>query len=367
MTSVAELRVHRVTCPLLRPFTTAVRTTSSIDVVLVEARSSDGRSGWGEAPASWRVTGESPEGINAAVIGPISQAVVGLPLGDRDAWTAGISGAVSLNAAARSAVECALFDLEAQLAGVPLHALLGSENGSKPASIRTDMTLSAASIDDLVAQASEHLAAGFRSLKVKVTSAQDTVSTLIELRSALGSEIDLRVDANQAWDPQRAIRTIRALEDAGVGLSLVEQPVAARDIPGMAQVNAAVDTPIMADESVWTRAELREITERHAADMVNIKLAKTGGITEALLLAEATRAAGLDVVVGCMMESAVGIAAAASVAVTLAPDTVHDLDAGLWQVHAPILGGMSYRGDVAHLSDSPGLGILRLREDGMAA
>ncbi|MEX1077972.1 MAG: dipeptide epimerase [Homoserinimonas sp.] len=366
MSTVAELRVHRVSSPLVRPFTTAVRTATSIDVVLVEARSSDGFSGWGEAPASWRVTGESPESIRAAVRGPLAEAVVGLPVADREEWSARISGAVFQNAAARSAVECALLDLEAQLAGLPLHQLLGSA-GAVPAGIRTDMTLSAASIDDLLARSVEHRAAGFRTLKVKAVSAQETVTALVELRAALGPEVALRVDANQAWDAESAIRTIRALEDAGVGLELVEQPVPARDIPGLAAVTASVDTPILADEAVWTRAELREIAERHAADLINIKLAKTGGPVEALLLADAARAAGLGVIVGCMMESSVGVAAAASLAAAIAPEVVHDLDAGLWQVQAPVVGGLEYRGDAVHLADSPGLGILRLRDSEVAA
>lgn len=367
MSTIAELRVHRVTSPLVRPFTTAVRTASSIEVVLVEAVSADGRSGWGEAPASWRVTGESPESIRAAVLGPLAEAVIGLPIADRDAWSARISGAVFQNAAARGAVECALFDLEAQLAGRPLHQVLGSSADTAASSIRTDMTLSAASIDDLLARAVEHQADGFSTLKVKAVSAAETVTALIELRAALGADVALRVDANQAWDAQTAIRTIRALEDAGVGLELVEQPVAARDIPGLAVVTAAVNTPILADEAVWTRAELREIVERNAADLINIKLAKTGGPTEALVLAEAARAAGLGVIVGCMMESSVGVAAAASLAAAIAPSVVHDLDAGLWQAQSPVVGGLEYRDDAVHLADSPGLGILRLRGSEVAA
>jgi L-alanine-DL-glutamate epimerase-like enolase superfamily enzyme len=367
VSTVVELRVHQVSSPLVRPFTTAVRTATAIQVVLVEARSADGRSGWGEAPASWRVTGESPESIRAAVLGPIAAAVIGLPIGDREAWSAGIASAVIHNAAARSAVECALFDLEAQFAGLPLHELLGSTGGTVATGIRTDMTLSATSIDDLLQRADEHRAAGFRTLKVKAISAAVTVTALVELRAALGASVDLRVDANQAWDQATAIRTIRALEDAGVALELVEQPVAANDILGLAAVTAAVNTPILADEAVWTRVELRAIVERHAADLINVKLAKAGGLVEALLLAHAAKAAGLGLIVGCMMESSVGVAAAAGLAAAVAPGVVHDLDAGLWQASSPVVGGLEYRGDVVHPADSAGLGILQLHDREVAA
>ena len=110
---------------------------------------------------------------------------------------------------------------------------------------------------------------------------------------------------------------IRGWERAGVGLQLVEQPVAAGDVEGLASVRAAVDTRVLADEAVWDTRDLLEVLRCSAADDVNIKLAKTGGLSEALTMVDIARGAGLGVVVGCMMESHVAVAASAALATTL--------------------------------------------------
>lgn len=358
MTRLAELRVHRVPSPLVRPFITAVRRADDLEVMLVEAVDTDGRSGWGEAPTSWRVTGESPESVRAAVTGPIADAVRGAPIIESERWAGAIAAALLANSSAKSAVECALTDLAAQLAGRRVAEMLGAASGTRH--IVTDMTLSVGSIGDLVQRARAHADEGFRCIKVKASAGEPIVPALAALRAELGSDIALRVDANQAWAPETAIRIIRDAEQAGIGLEFVEQPVAARDLDGLAAVTAAVDTPILADESVWTADDLRGIVHRRAADFVNIKLAKTGGPTEALRLAAEARAAGVGVLVGCMMESAVGVASAASLAAAIRPDAVHDLDAGLWLRSSPVAGGLEYAGDRAVLSEAAGLGILGL-------
>ena len=154
---VARIRVHRVDVPLLRPFVTAVRRTDHVPAVLVEVVDSDGRSGWGEAAASWRVTGESPAGIAAAVLGPVRDAVLGLPVDDPQVWGKAVRRSVVGNAAARSAVDCALWDLAAQVAGQPL---TGPSRLGGPSTVETDMTLSAGAPEELLARAREHVGRG---------------------------------------------------------------------------------------------------------------------------------------------------------------------------------------------------------------
>ncbi len=366
MTSIVAVRVHRVDVPLLRPFVTAVRATSALAVMLVEVIDSDGRSGWGEAPASWRVTGESPESIEAAVAGPLAAVIAGREVAELPVLTQEVALALVGNSSARSAVDCALHDLAAQQAGLPLATYLGGSI----APIRTDMTLSLDTADAQLASARAALADGFGTIKVKVGASGDSVDAVRRLREELGPEVALRVDANQAWTARQAVDVIGAWERLGLGIQLVEQPVAARAIADLAFVTSRVSTPVMADESVWTTSDLFEIVRARAADLVNLKLAKTGGISEARRMLEIASAAEIGVLVGCMMESVVGVAAAASLAAAggrasgdglvwgdQVRDATHDLDAGAWQAASPVAGGARYRGDLIELADRPGLGI----------
>lgn len=362
MSVVERMRVLRVSSPLVRPFVTAVRRTDRLDVVLVEATDADGRVGWGEAAVSWRVTGESPQSVAAAVAGPLGAAVAGRRAGD-PVLAGDIAASIWGNAAARSALACAVADLAARQRGLSVAEALLGNGATAPSRLRTDMTLSTAPPTELAEQAIAHVAAGFGCLKIKASAEHDTVAGVRAVRAAIGPAITLRIDANQAWDPETAIRVIRALEDEGLDVELVEQPVAASDLDGLANVTAAVGTPIMADEAVRTERDVRAIADRGAADLVNIKLAKTGGPTEAVAAARAAREAGLGVVFGCMMESPVGVTATAHLAAALAPDEVHDLDAALWLRRSPVTGGIRSEGDVLELGTGLGFGIDALAPD----
>jgi len=369
MASIVALRTHRLAVPLRRPFVTAVRRADALESLVVEAVDSDGRSGWGEAALSWRVTGESAASVEAVVAGPVAEAITGRPVDDPAGAGAAVGGAVARNTAARAAVDEAIWDLAAQERGVPLHALLAGDRAeARAAAIRTDMTISAQDEASALRDAQEQVAAGFRTLKLKAgldPARDDRVVRALRLGPAAG--VDLRVDANQGWSAADAIRLIRGWEDDGIDLELVEQPTAAGDIDALAAVTAAVATPVLADESVWDVRELREITRRRAATMVNVKLAKTGGITAARALAAVADREGVGVLVGCMMESPIGIAAAASLAAALDPAGVHDLDAGLWLATPVVTGGARYDADRLILADAPGLGIVDLGVAGVAA
>lgn len=364
MARIEGLSLHRLSVPLRRPFVTAIRSAVVVDVLLVQVRDSDGRSGWGEAPTSWRVTGESADSVSAALSGPLIDAVRGVSTDDVEGFGVLIERAVVQNSAARMALDCALYDLAAQARAMPLAQFLGGTRTTA----RTDMTLSAAVTPsdraNLVQHAVECVADGFSTLKVKVGAGGDDVNDLIEIRRAVGEHVRLRADANQSWSRERAIRIISALEDAGVGLEFVEQPVDRDDIEGLALVAAAVETPVMVDESVWTSRDLREVIRLGAADMINIKLAKTGGLRAAMQMATLARNHAIGVIVGCMAESHVGISAAATLASVLdanaASAPAHDLDGGLLLTYSPVVGGVTYRGDLLELSEKPGLGITSL-------
>ncbi|MDP9027721.1 MAG: dipeptide epimerase [Actinomycetota bacterium] len=335
-----------------------MRAATELPVMLVEIRDSDGRSGWGEAPVSWRVTGESPESIRAVIDGPLVGVALGREVADLPALADELRVAVAGNASARSAVDGALHDLASQSVGVTLVEFLGGGVSE----ISTDMTLSVAPADELTASALQWTESGFGTIKVKVGPAPATVDALRRVRDAVGPAIRIRVDANQAWSPREAVDIITEWERIGLDIEFVEQPVGTTSLDDLAFVTERVATPVMADESVWTSRDLRELVRRGAADMVNLKLAKSGGIGETRLMLRLASEAGIQVLIGTMMQSSVGVATAASVAASAGlSDTVHDLDAGLWLSESPVRGGSVYQSDVVRLSPRPGLGIEGLR------
>jgi L-Ala-D/L-Glu epimerase len=196
-------------------------------------------------------------------------------------------------------------------------------------------------------------------MKVGTDAASDA-ARVAAVREAVGPDVAIRLDANQGWTAREAVQVISTLEDEGLGVELVEQPVAAADLDGLAWVTARVGTPVMADESVYGLRDLVEVIRRRAADLVNVKLAKCGGLWTGRSLLDLARAHGMGTAVGSMMETHVGLGAAASLAAACGTTVVADLDAAWWTRESPYVGGLRYDGATVVLPGSPGLGIERL-------
>jgi L-alanine-DL-glutamate epimerase-like enolase superfamily enzyme len=354
MTTIAAVTATRVTTPLHTPFVTALRRTTTTDTVVVRVTDSDGVTGWGEAPQVWQVTGESLAGAEACVSGPLAAVVTGRDPDDLVSLCRGVAGAVAGNHGAKAAVDVALHDLAARRRVVSLPVLLGGSRLRVP----TDVTLAAGDAASLAESARARVDDGFTVLKMKVgTDAATDVERVRSARSAVGEGVRLRLDANQGWTPREAVRVISAIEDAGLDVELVEQPVPAGDLGGLAWVTDRVSTAVMADESVYGVRDLVEVVRRRAADLVNVKLAKCGGLLPARTLLELARAQGMGSIVGSMMESHVGVGAAASLVAAFETTAVSDLDAAWWAAASPVVGGLRYEGAQVVLPDAPGLGI----------
>jgi L-alanine-DL-glutamate epimerase-like enolase superfamily enzyme len=354
MSRVESVTVARLSTPLHTPFVTSLRRTTTAETAVVRVTDSDGVTGWGEAPQVWQVTGESLAGVEACVSGPLADAVVGTDCDDLQPTTRAIASAVVGNHGAKAAVDVALHDLAARRRGVSLTVFLGSGARRVP----TDVTLAAGDPEALADAAAHRAGEGFVVLKLKVgTDAGTDARRVRAVREAVGPGVRIRLDANQGWSARDAVGVISALEDADLGVELVEQPVAAADLDGLAWVTDRVQTPVMADESVYGVRDLVEVIRRRAADLVNVKLAKCGGISAARTLLELARAHGMGSMVGSMMESHIGVGAAASVAAACGVTVVPDLDAAWWAAEPPVRGGMRYDGPVVVLPEAPGLGI----------
>ena len=345
MARIEEISTARLVRELHTPFVTALRRTSEVVSVAVRLTDADGRTGYGEGPQVWRVTGESLASIEACVMGPLADVLLGWDPETEPAPYAAdaLAQAVVGNGGARAACETAVLDLLAQRARLPLVQLLGG----RVMSVATDVTIAAEGGFGDGVDASQ-----FGQVKVKVGLDTADVDRVIRIsREAPG--VPVRIDANQAWDLDTASRNVGALLDSGVTLDFLEQPLPAWDLAGHAELRRRWGTPIVLDESVFTVHDLRRAIDADSADIVNIKLAKCGGIHAGLAIAEEATTAGLGLMVGSMMESELGVSAAAALAATISPDAVHDLDAAWWSIPMTDVGS-PYTGGRFVLDPSPG-------------
>ena len=351
---IQEIQVGEISLPLAHPFKTALRTVYHIDDIVVRVRGENGLEGYGEAPPTAVITGETKGSAACAVEEFIAPAILGMDLMDLDAVMDKLQRSMIHNTSAKAAVDMALLDLWGKTLNTPLWRLLG---GARP-SFETDLTISVNDTDEMVRDSLEAVARGFRALKVKVgKDGSGDVERLSAIRRAVGPNIALRVDANQGWSPREAVRIITALEDAGADAELVEQPVSAGDFDGMKYVTSHVHTPILADESVFSPMDAVRVLQEHAADLINIKLMKTGGIYEALKICAVAEAYHVACMIGCMLESKLAVTAAAHLAAGKGVITRADLDGpGLCRID-PYEGGPRFEGGQIIMSDAPGLGI----------
>ncbi|RKT77632.1 L-alanine-DL-glutamate epimerase-like enolase superfamily enzyme [Terracoccus luteus] len=371
MTRIETVTATTTSVNLHTPFVTALRRTTTTDTVVVTVTDSDGRTGWGEAPQVWQVTGESLAGATACVRTMLSPAVTGLALDDRDDLDVALTRVqrtVARNFGAKAALDAALHDLFAQSQGTTVAAVVrgwvaGSggptpDGGLDGIRLTTDVTLSAGDASALADTARARVADGFATLKMKVgTDAATDVARVAAVRAAVGADVGIRLDANQGWSREEAVEVIRALADAGLGVELVEQPVVAEDVEGLAWVRERVPLPVMADESCYGPFDLERIIRLGAADLVNVKLAKCGSLRTGAALLHRAHEAGLGTIVGSMMETHVGLGAAASLVAAVPTTLVSDLDAAWWATCSPVVGGIAYEGEAVLLPSGPGLGV----------
>ena len=308
--------------PLAGVFTIA-RGSRTEAVVVVVTLARDGATGHGECVPYARY-GETVEGVVAAI-----EAARALLEGGAD--RSDVAAAMPPGAA-RNAVDCALWDLEAKMAGVPAHVLAGID---RIAPVTTCYTISLGTPDAMADAAAR--AAGRPILKIKLGGGADDPARLAAVRDAAPDSL-LLVDANEGWTPDTLARNFEACARADV--ALVEQPLPAAG-------DAALDgtrwpVPVCADESAHGLDTLPAVARRYQA--INVKLDKTGGLTAALALTAAARAEGLAVLVGCMVGTSLSMAPA----MLLTPQARFvDLDGPLLLARDRP-DGLRYEGSIAH-------------------
>ncbi len=356
---ITDISLSRIRVPLKTPFKTALRTVETVEDIVVAIHTDTGHVGYGEAAATAVITGDTHGSIIDAIAHIIRPRLIGQEIADLNHVVRLIQTALERNTSAKAAVEIAVYDLWAQLYGAPLYKMLG---GGEPV-VTTDITISVDHIDKMVADSLSAIERGFTSLKIKVGKDIGLdVERVRAIYAAVEGRALLRLDANQGWSAKQAVHAMHSLEDAGVRLELLEQPVKARDLKGLKYVTERIHTPVMADESVFGPLEVLELIRLRAADIINIKLMKTGGLSNAIRIADIAEMHGVDCMIGCMIETSISVAAAVHLAVAKSSIITRvDLDGPSLCQFDPVEGGVSFNESEISIGDAPGLGIRSIR------
>lgn len=351
---IVKIETAEVNIPLVTPFKTALRTVEAVHDIVVRIVTDDGQTGFGEAPPTAVITGDTLGSIRCAIEDFIAPSLLGMEIENLDGIMKKLHGCILKNTSAKAAVDMAIYDLFAKSCKKPLYQVLGGYRKE----FETDLTISVNEIDEMVEDSLKAVKQGFRILKIKVgkESLKD-IERIKAIRQAVGSDVKLRIDANQGWTPKEAVQIIHTLEDMNIGIDLVEQPVSAHDFEGMKFVTARVTTPVLADESVFSVQDAIRLIQERAADLINIKLMKTGGIYEALKICSLAESYGVECMIGCMLESKIAVSAAAHLAAAKGVITRADLDGPSLCKTDPYTGGPIYQGSRILMTDDYGIGI----------
>jgi o-succinylbenzoate synthase len=307
MVKIVGLEAFPIEIPWKHPFKIATALYTTQPYVIIKLHTDLDVVGYGEACPCYEFTGETIGTVMSILKDRIFPSIRGEDAFNVEAITSKMDEATVGNTSAKGAVDMAVYDVMGKVLNQPVYNLLGGCVRDKAlylggASITT--------IEETVETCVKDVSKGIRELKIKVGEDPTIDAEKIRrVREAVGSDVQIRVDANQGWrTPQRAIKAIKLMERCE--LQLVEQPILAWNLRGLSGIRRIVDVPIMLDESVHTSKDAVKAIEAEACDIINIKLMKSGGIYEALKINSVAEASGVDCFMGGMGETSIGQAAA---------------------------------------------------------
>ncbi|WP_295421631.1 dipeptide epimerase [Sulfurovum sp.] len=350
---ITNIQTTTLKAPLKNPFITSLRHVDALEDLVVIIECDDGSVGYGEGAPTPQITGETM-GSMIAAIAYIKPHIIGLDIEDFDTIINLVHSLIVKNTTAKSALEIALYDLKAKSEKLPLYQMLGGTQTR----FKTDITISMGEIDKMVTDSLDAVALGYDTLKIKIgDDPQKDVERVIAIHDTLDDNIKLRLDANQGWSAQESVSLLHALERQDIIAEFIEQPVRADDHEGLKYIKERVRTPLLADESIFSVKDARRLLEMQAIDYVNIKLAKTAGITQALELADLCKGFNTKCMIGCMLEGPISVAAGVHVASAKADViTMLDLDAVSLLASHPVESSIIFNESEIILSEDVGLG-----------
>jgi len=347
---IVDMKVETVKIPLKKPFRIAFAVQDHAVNGLVKVTTDEGVWGIGEAAPFEPVTGENASTVTE-VLKLFRQGLIGRDPMDIEGIHQMMDNLISGNTAAKAAVDIALYDIRGKVMGQPLYKVLGGGRNQ----IVTDMTIGINRPELMAQEARERVERnGFTILKVKAgICPQDDIRALTLIREAVGPGVRLRVDANQGYTVGDAVRTLKAFEKLGV--EAVEQCLPWWDVEGARLVRSKVDMKIMLDESIHSPADAARACRLEAADILNIKLMKCGGLYPAEKINAVAEANHVQCMVGCMLETKVAIAAGVALVAAKSNITEADCDSFMYAVDPEMgmPGGFSVEGGCTPCRTSP--------------
>lgn len=348
---IDTISAHSVQLPLVADFVTSKKRYSVLSYVITEVVSSSGLKGYGESRESVQITGETHESILSVITSRFAPELRGMNPFDIEAVHHTMNAVCCGNTAAKSAIDLALFDLMGKISGQPVCRLLG---GKLAPAVQTSKAVGLGTIDTVVSEAETLVQQGFSILKLKTgVDPNAEIRMIRSVREAVGKDIRIKLDANQGWRLRDAVKVIGSVEDCDI--EVVEQPLPAWDLKGSAELRRLINPPVMLDEGVHGPSDVIRIIDAGAADMINIKLIKTGGIYPALALNSVAEAAGMICQIGSL-DTTIGSAAATHLAMAKSNIQYAEI-VGPSRLKQDVAKGLTINKGWVSTTDGPGYGI----------
>lgn len=318
---IEEVRCEEHDLEFKETLQTSLHTIEKTHNVLIEIELESGTVGLGEAVPSDMVTNETRETV-MDVVEEASEHMEGEPVSGYRNIHSTLRAYFDGHSSAIAGLEIALFDALTKELGISIEGFVGGEKQQ----VKSDYTIMIGDEEETREKAEKAVEAGFEELKVKVGEDVEEDVDKMRIVADAAPEVDLKVDANQGYTVKESIRFVEKLEKEGIELELFEQPVREDDFHGLKRVTESVSVPVAADESLFTREDAARLASMKAADIFNIKLMKSG-VVEALDIISIAQAHNIELMIGCMAESAISIQAGAQIVAGTGAFSYVDLDA----------------------------------------
>jgi L-Ala-D/L-Glu epimerase len=351
---IKKVTLEPISILLDEPFTIAIGRKERIENVMITVILDNGIEGYGEAAPLEPINGENQSTV-LATLNSVVDFLIGKDVSEYKVISKHLKSVFWAQVTARCAVEMALLDAFTKSLNIPLFKFLGGAVNI----IETDYTVNIVPPETARTNAAKLAKKGYRMLKTKVgKNLKDDIDRILAIKEG-APECGMVLDANQGFSPSEAAFFLEELEKNGIRPDLFEQPVLKNDLLGMKYVKDRTSIPIAADESVFTAADAISIVRAHCADVINIKLMKSG-IIEAIDIAAIARSANIKLMIGCMLETKLGLGCAVHLAAGLGGFDFIDLDPHLSPEQEPFSGGPEFNDPFYEISDKlAGIGISR--------